>query len=571
MPRSKEDMARALRSYDRQRAAAKAPGADPRAVRADDENWGSPVYLGQPMPTERPDPQTERAFAELAPKPTVVVNHRELIDVVHDTLSAIAEHDALDPRLFLRGGQIVTVTQDESGRAMILTANRHRMRYAASEAARFITDGTNVRSVHPALDMIDALLATPTDLLPFGPLVGITEAPIIRPDGSIRSCRGYDPATGLYYSPAKALHLPQVARQPTAAHVQAAVAVLADLIGDFPFVDAASRANALGLIVTAAVRSAIDGPVPLAVISATSPGTGKSKLTDIVAIIATGRPASNISWASDEDEARKLITSALLSGNVLLPLDNIEGQLRSKNLASVLTSKEWSDRVLGSSHKVNLPVRVTFIANGNGLVLSGDLPRRAYWIKMAAGFRPWLRDGFKYPNLEEHVLRNRGQILHAVLTLARHWYALGCPAPQLRPLGSFEGWNRMVGGILESAGIEGFMGNAHEAFEDADTETVEWSTFLYAIERWMQQEKLRVFTCNQLVKHIIEHGITFGWPDFLPLEIAAITARPNAAQLLGFQLRKREHTPLDEQEIHVKTAGKDRNKVQQFTIARARP
>ena len=55
---------------------------------------------------------------------------------------------------------------------------------------------------------------------------------------------------------------------------RAACDALRDPIGDFPFVDDASRANSLALMLTPILRQAIPGPVPLALIDKPKRGTG---------------------------------------------------------------------------------------------------------------------------------------------------------------------------------------------------------------------------------------------------------------------------------------------------------
>ena len=58
----------------------------------------------------------------------------------------------------------------------------------------------------------------------------------------------------------------------------------------------------------------------------------------------------------------------------------------------------------------------------------------------------------------------------AALTLARNWFSEGRPQWSGRPLGSYEEWSRLVGGILEAADIPGFLGNKSEA-RDRSTAT----------------------------------------------------------------------------------------------------
>src|SRR5262245_56979558 len=175
------------------------------------------------------------------------------------------------------------------------------------------------------------------------------------------------------------------------------LALLEEAMGEFPYVDAASKANALALFLTPILRTAIAGPVPLALIDAPQAGTGKSLLTRLLATIVTGRSAAIMTAPASDEEFRKKITSHLLSGTSLMLFDNIEGPLRAGSLAAALTTETWSDRILGQSAMVTLPQKVTWTATGNNLAVAGDLARRCYWIRLdAQTSRPWQRTGFRY-------------------------------------------------------------------------------------------------------------------------------------------------------------------------------
>jgi len=68
--------------------------------------------------------------------------------------------------------------------------------------------------------------------------------------------------------------------------------------------------------------------------------------------------------------------------------------------------------------------------------------------------------------------------------LVRAWLAAGRPAGK-QILGSFEDFVAVLGGILDVAGIEGFLANAAELRRQADSETSEWRAFVGAWwERW---------------------------------------------------------------------------------------
>src|SRR5262249_6745494 len=161
-----------------------------------------------------------------------------------------------------------------------------------------------------------------------------------------------------------------------------------------------------------------------------------------------------------------------------------------------LTAPEWSDRILGKTEKVRIPQRATWMATGNNLRIGGDIARRCYWIRLdAENARPWQREGFRYPDLLSHVLANRGQILAAVLTLARAWFAAGCPKAKVPKVGGFEGWATTIGGVLARAGIEGFLGNLDELYAQVDEDEVAWEAFLAA---WWSRYRDTVRTVAEL-------------------------------------------------------------------------
>jgi len=95
--------------------------------------------------------------------------------------------------------------------------------------------------------------------------------------------------------------------------------------------------------------------------------------------------------------------------------------------------------------------------------------------------RPWERDGgqFRHPNLLQWVSGTRGRLIAAALTLLRAWVAAGRPEGQAN-LGSYESWSRVVGGVLEVAGISAFLENRTRFYDRADRETGAWRVFVAA-------------------------------------------------------------------------------------------
>jgi putative DNA primase/helicase len=119
-------------------------------------------------------------------------------------------------------------------------------------------------------------------------LTSITGAPSLRKDGSLHDASGYDPVTGLLYKPECAFA--PIPEQPTRDDAIAALDMFDELLKGFPFVTSADKAVALSAILTALDRHNM-GTAPLHGFTATTPGTGKSKLADIVQFSRPGAVA----------------------------------------------------------------------------------------------------------------------------------------------------------------------------------------------------------------------------------------------------------------------------------------
>ena len=328
-------------------------------------------------------------------------------------------------------------------------------------------------------DTVESILTLPK--WPFPALHGVVECPILRPNGTILDTPGYDPVTHLYYVPTPGLVVPKVTEYPTAEDVQKSLGVIEELLCDFKFVNPGDKTNAYASLFTPVARPAILGNVPLALFDKPTPGTGATYLADNIATIATGveAPKQMIpEGRGSEEEWKKKILSILLRGAPVVVFDNVS-ELASDSLSSLLTTQWWQDRLLGSNTQIRLPVRVTWIATANNIALRGDLPRRCYRVRLDARMeRPSQRGDFKHPNLLDWTLKNRGELLAAILTLSRAWFSAGEPRAKVPQLAGYGEWTRVIGGILAHAGVKGFLENLNELYELVDDEGTQWATFL---------------------------------------------------------------------------------------------
>jgi putative DNA primase/helicase len=277
----------------------------------------------------------------------------------------------------------------------------------------------------------------------FPALAGVITTPTLRPDGTILSRPGYDAQTRLLLlDPPK---LPLISDRPSKADALVALDLLDRLLDGFPFVDEASRAVALSGIITPVVRGAM--PVaPLHANTAPVAGSGKSYLIDIASAVHTGERAPVIAAGRTEEETEKRLGAALLDGQPIVSIDNVNGQLGGDALCQMIERPVVSLRPLGVSKLVKIESHATMFATGNNIQLVGDMTRRVILCSLDPNMeRPELRIFGSNPF--DTILANRGKFVAGALTVVRAYIVAGCP-DELPPLASFEIWSRIVRSAL---------------------------------------------------------------------------------------------------------------------------
>lgn len=308
--------------------------------------------------------------------------------------------------------------------------------------------------------IIKDMLADPKPPLPL--LNRIIHTPIFSSNCNIILKPGYIENDFCYLVDNKKINRPPIKRVPKPKDTDNAVALLKEMIGDFPFVSDAEKANAIGLMILPFVREMISGPVPAYLIESPTPGTGKTLLASALSFPALGRHIESMSEGRSEEEYRKRITAKLNTSPTFVLIDNVGRKVDSSVLSSAITASIWQDRILGQTKMVTIPVHTAWIITGNNPVLSSEITRRTIRVRLDAKIdRPWTRDPstFKHPNLLEWIKLNRGDIIWAILTMVKLWVVTGCLKPKKKKLlGGFEEWSRVMGGILMVNGITGFIG-----------------------------------------------------------------------------------------------------------------
>ena len=410
--------------------------------------------------------------------PVVEITNRQPRKIEQDAWDLLRVANDPDPEFFTLGSTVVHLERGPIGpylHGLALPALRRHLKGLADFIR--VTDKGEFPAVVPKTTLEDMLaMAQP----PLPQIQQIINTPVLAPDGSILATEGYNSELGLYLDLGEVV-IPPVVDRPLIEDVDRAKTLLLDeLLTDFRFASPADLANAVAGLLVTLVRPLINGPTPLHLVEAPIQGTGKGLLTQCIAIIATGGPVAVMTEARDDDEWRKRITAKLREAPPMVLLDNIKRKLDSGSLSSALTEPIWGDRELGSNRMIRVPITCGWFATANNPTFSGELARRIVRIRMDAAVEiPWERKDFKHDPLEGWVKEHRGDLLWALLTLAKAWVIAGKPKGQVQ-MGRFQSWADIIGGILKVAGITGFLDNRVETYAIVDAEQGTWRAFIGA-------------------------------------------------------------------------------------------
>lgn len=523
-----------------------APAANVKAAKA-----RARQYAGEAKAAKQRD-KAERAARRAKPAgrdgsslPVIEVgNEPEAVQAVIEVLE-----DGRITDVYLYGQKLTQVGREASGPYLVpLDSNGLTfvlMRQAAVQKTTMTKDGDpRVQDVLLPPRVASVVLSNSRWSLPA--LRGISSTPLLLPDGTFQCTPGYNEKTGYYYEPRHVI--PDVPADPTPEQIEAAKRLILDeLLADFPWKRDSDRATFVALMFYPLLRVLVDDPMMLAVLSATNPGSGKSLLTAILdAAYGTGKTT----WPSDNTEMGKTITSVLATNaNPVILFDNLPSGhvIRYPVLSELITSKVWSQRVLGKSEQVTVPNGRLWIANGNNLSTGDDSARRAVWCVLDPDVRPDTRDtaAFVLGDLNEWLPLHAGTVLHALLVLLAGWVSDGMPK-SAHSIASFGAWPRTLGGILGWLGVDGWLENREEQMQQGDDDAQEWAGFLAVWHRHFGDDEVTskmIHDAAQTVADQFGNSAPGPLADTIPRDGGKFV--PTAKQL-GHWLKGRDGRHFDE-------------------------
>jgi hypothetical protein len=344
----------------------------------------------------------------------------------------------------------------------------------------------------------------------------LTYAPYLRADGTVGGLTaGYDKSARCM-SVSSAKWTP-VAESPSDADAHAALATLADLVAEFPFADRSGLSVFLAAVLTIVGRRAIHGQVPLTLINASTPGSGKTLLAKTIAFIADGQMPSMDS-AGDNEEFRKKATAKLQGDKITWVLDNCVGELGGEAMDRLLTAPVWSDRLLLTNKEVVARNELVIIATGNNARVRGETARRSIVAAIQPRCERPEERSFKRPNLLNYVREHHAELIHAALTILRWHIAKGQPEyshaiyvdadanehrTPIRPFGSFEEWSKLVRHAVIGLGLPDPY-QSGDGIRKVDELGAQRRAFLEALAAWDFNWE---GTCKSLVQKLYSEGL----------------------------------------------------------------
>ncbi|HXG69939.1 MAG TPA: hypothetical protein VNJ04_04920 [Gemmatimonadaceae bacterium] len=397
----------------------------------------------------------------------------------HQAIDDIADLLHLDRSLYVRGKELVTIVgalaPREDDRAPVAESTplivpvepatlterltRHirlTRRKPLSKTQQAVVDaggrGPTVEWV-PALPppgVIGGVLARRQ--WPLRHLTSVSETPVLRPDGTLLQLPGYDRSTGYVYRPSA--DYPEIPIAPSRDQARAALAELAEVFVDFPYVDDAARMVPIAAILTVLARSAIVGSCPAFLLDATTRGSGKTLQADAVSAVSLGRSAARKSYPVEEEELGKVLASYAQAGARLILFDNVTREFGGGEIDQAITARDTVEiRILGRTEMKRLPWAAVLLASGNNIVLSEDTVRRVLIARLESpAENPEDRVGFRHPHLFDWIIAERPRLVAAALTVLVAFASRGGHRNDDKAWGSFEAWSRLVPGAIVYAG-----------------------------------------------------------------------------------------------------------------------
>jgi hypothetical protein len=231
---------------------------------------------------------------------------------------------------------------------------------------------------------------------------------------------------------------------------------LRDLLKYFPM-DERSESVQIAAMLSVYCRALYGGRPPLFLLNGNLPGSGKSRLGDLILTPHGDAGKAGFHWR-DANEIRKELDATASELDPYIMFDDVvlpKGmKLRNTDLNRWLTARVWEARQMHTQKKIRVPVHAVTIMTGTQVELDDHIGRRSLLVdlqaKQKAKDRVLPQDAIV---LDDDFLDNPEivrKVLEALAGLVLWWQENAFPKYQGRPLQSFENWSKIIPAIVQT-------------------------------------------------------------------------------------------------------------------------
>ena len=353
---------------------------------------------------------------------------------------------------------------------------------------------------------------------------------------------GYDPITKYFFAiPDNVMaELEGIENQkPTDNDVIEALDFISDFLCDFEFETDSARASAVAFMLTMLCRELVEGSIPMLEIRAAESQTGKSLLAKMMIEAVTGeRPSLFSPNFYDKSEFEKELLSVLMRGRNYVFMDNVKGTVDSSMLDMGLTSSFIEKRLLNTNDVATVYSGMPFVITGNNPKLSDDIRKRVYLLDL---IKPKEGKKFKHNKPEVYALKSGPKMLRSLFTLYNHWNINEKRKLYTqRRMDGFIEWSAIIGGILQSVGIFGFLDDTVKQIREVDPKYMQASDMA---EAWYAVYKNKWLQVKETVSFATEAGYVKGDETFQK-KVQTINVKLNQMRMVklpgGYRFEKTE-------------------------------
>lgn len=381
-------------------------------------------------------------------------------------------------------------------------------------------------------------------VLPFAQIRGLVTTPTFRPDLTLVTSPGFDPESGLYYAPDRALQEWNFRTDANKDRASESLELIFELLKDFPFTHNTEKLNWIATLLTLFLRSSIPGIVPALGIDGNGQSVGKGLLSSMISLIAFGADNASMSVPANAAEWSSKLDSILLKGTTFQVIDNIVGKFGNDDLASVMTATKRHVRIKGTSNLVDVPIKLLWIFNGNNITLDSDMAQRVMMCRLEhADPTSRKQEQFhiqkKYGMSILKLLENqRPKYMQACLDIICGWVNAHGGKRKNLVMAKYDEWEAIIGGIFDWIRPDAkFLSGHLEDVVAFDAEREETINFLRQIMNVFPSCGDKQIGAGEITDEIFPVQGRSRLRDFVPDALASIAGGSSFSKRLGRWLK----------------------------------